>query len=72
MILPQWINEDIRLADHVPIIPPHSMEWCVSDIVTDHGYWNMDFLNEFVPMEIIHKLLAHPVPLPHDGPDDRY
>lgn len=48
------------------------MEWCVSDIVTRHGAWNVALLNDLVPFDILPKIIAHPAPLPHDGTDERY
>lgn len=40
--------------------------------MSSNGWWNLSFLSEFVPANVISKLLAHPAPLPHDGLDTRY
>lgn len=44
----------------------------MSDIVSPNGTWNVDLVSAFLPATVISKILAHPAPLPHDGPDIRY
>ncbi|GAU33771.1 hypothetical protein TSUD_393330 [Trifolium subterraneum] len=41
----------------------------VKDVLTDEGNWNLNFLNDNLPPDIVNQLVALPAPRDTDGPD---
>lgn len=59
----KWINESLRLIDYATVIPPHALDWCVTDVVNDRGAWDLDLLRIYLPEGKVTRILARP-PLP--------
>jgi hypothetical protein len=66
-----WLEPGLRISDLNISIPDHLTQAKVSDLLNDGGDWNLDLLNDWLPVGIRNKLLVAAVSLNDEDNDFR-
>ncbi|KAK5839190.1 hypothetical protein PVK06_007960 [Gossypium arboreum] len=65
----QWIPNVGPLIKYLPALANINTDCLLSDLVTGEGNWNLKFLQEWLPEEVIFQIMGIPPPHPTEGPD---
>ncbi|PNX95782.1 ribonuclease H [Trifolium pratense] len=64
-----WIDKKLRLRQVVETIPDDKRDWRLCNAVTEAGTWNYEELEQFLPGNLIMKLVFQMPPHADNGPD---
>ncbi|KAH1055496.1 hypothetical protein J1N35_033561 [Gossypium stocksii] len=65
----RWIPNVGLLINYLPTYANVNTDCLLRNLITRDGNWNISFLQEWLPKEIISHILGIPPPHPDEGPD---
>jgi hypothetical protein len=65
----KWLGNDVVLEQFTNQLPDEMQRWSVADMIDGSGNWNVQVLCNFLPHEILQKIIATIPPDDGEGPD---